>query len=57
LNPATPFLENARSFMGGYEFTMYLEFFFWLIIGMVSFIIGLIVLKISLPIIVERSGG
>ena len=57
LNPATPFLENARSFMGGYEFTMYLELFFWLIIGLVSFIIGLIVLKISLPIIVERSGG
>ncbi len=57
LNPVTPFLESARSSMGGYEFNMYLELCFWLIIGLVSFIIGLIVLKISLPIIVERSGG
>jgi len=57
LNPATPFIENARSFMGGYDFNMYSELVFWLIISLISFIIGLIVMKISLPIIVERSGG
>ena len=57
LNPATPFLENARSFMGGYEFSMYFELVVWLIIGLISFVVGMIVLKIALPIIVERSGG
>lgn len=57
LNPITPFLENARSLMGGYEFGLQLQLIIWGGITIFFFLIGLIMIKISLPIIVERSGG
>lgn len=57
LNPVTPFLENARSLMGGYGFEMQSELIVWSVFSLVFFLLGLLVIKISLPIIVERSGG
>ena len=57
LNPVTPFLENTRSLMGGYEFGLQLQLVMWTLITAFLFLLGLIVIKISLPIIVERSGG
>jgi lipopolysaccharide transport system permease protein len=56
-NPVTPFLERARSFLGGYEFTMQTELMWWSIgIGIILFT-GLVALKIALPVIVERAGS
>jgi len=57
LNPVTPFLENARSLMGGYGFEMQSELIVWYVFSLMFFLFGLVVIKISLPIIVERSGG
>ncbi|MGG7036228.1 MAG: ABC transporter permease [Flavobacterium sp.] len=57
LNPVTPFLENARSLMGNYAFELQTELAVWSAITVLFFLLGLLVLKIALPIIVERSGG
>ena len=57
LNPVTPFLENVRSLMGGYSFELQYPLLIWSVVICFFFLLGLIVIKISLPIIVERSGG
>jgi len=56
-NPVTPFLERARSWFGGYEFTMHSELMWWSIILIVMMLLGLLALKIALPVIVERAGS
>ena len=56
-NPVTPFLEQARSLMGGYAFTMQKEMWIWSAIIAVSFFLALAAIRIALPIIVERSGS
>ena len=57
LSPATPIIERIRSFIGGYAFEMQFELTLWFLFVMFFFLLGLIILKISLPIIVERNGG
>jgi len=57
LNPVTPFLERARSLMGDYSFTMNHELVGWSCMIIMLLLIGLITIKIALPIIVERSGS
>ena len=56
-NPVTPFLERARSLLGGYEFTMHNELWIWSAIVLVLFFVALAVIRIALPVIVERSGS
>jgi lipopolysaccharide transport system permease protein len=56
-NPVTPFLEQARSLMGGYDFTMQKELWIWSSIILVAFFLALAAVKIAMPIIVERSGS
>ena len=57
LNPVTPFLERARSLLGGYEFTMYNELWWWCGAITLTLITGLVTIKIALPAIVERAGS
>lgn len=57
LNPVTPFLERSRSLLGGYEFSMQTSLWWWSIGLLMAFGLGLIILKISMPVIVERSGN
>jgi lipopolysaccharide transport system permease protein len=57
VNPVTPWIERARSLLGGYEFTLFTELTIWLILSFAFFILGLIALRIALPIIIERSGS
>jgi lipopolysaccharide transport system permease protein len=56
-NPVTPFLERARSLIGGYEFTLNQEMWIWAGIIAVAFFIALAAIRIALPVIVERSGS
>ena len=57
INPVTPFLEMARSLLGGYDFTMGSELIWWSVILFFMLLAGLLALKIALPIIVERAGS
>lgn len=57
INPVTPFLERARSLFGGYEFTMGDELLGWSVVLLILFLVGLITLRIALPVIIERSGS
>jgi lipopolysaccharide transport system permease protein len=57
LNPVTPFLERARSLVGHYEFTMHTELWVWSGILVVLSVLGLLAMRIALPIIVERAGS
>jgi lipopolysaccharide transport system permease protein len=57
INPITPWIERTRSLLGGYQFSLYFELLFWLIIPLLLFVLGLVFLRISLPIIIERSGS
>lgn len=57
MNPATPFIERARSFMGDYQFELHHELGVWAAILMVILVFSLIAMRIALPIIVERAGG
>jgi lipopolysaccharide transport system permease protein len=57
LNPVTPFLERARSLIGTYDFTLQTDLYVWMLVIIFLLLIGLLSLKISLPIIVERSGS
>jgi lipopolysaccharide transport system permease protein len=56
-NPVTPFLEYARSLIGQYPFILYTELFIWSTLMILIVAFSLVLLKISLPIIVERSGS
>jgi lipopolysaccharide transport system permease protein len=57
INPVTPLLERVRSLFGGYAFDLYTPMCIWLLICIVILLIGLIAFRISLPIIIERSGS
>jgi lipopolysaccharide transport system permease protein len=57
LNPVSPFIEYIRSSFGDYAFHLQFELILWSIIGFVLFLISLVVLKLSLPAILERSGS
>ncbi len=57
LNPVTPFLERARSLLGNYTFSMQSELGWWTLALLFLMLMGLLALKIALPIIVERSGS
>lgn len=56
-NPVTPFLELARSSMGGYEFTLDFPLMVWSIMVLFGLIFSLLAIKVALPIIVERNGS
>jgi lipopolysaccharide transport system permease protein len=57
INPVTPFLERSRSLFGGYLFELNNVILIWAFIISIIFLISLIAIKISLPIIIERSGS
>lgn len=57
INPVTPFLELSRSGLGGYEFTLFTPLWIWSILIGVLLLFSLVVIKISLPIVVERNGS
>lgn len=57
LNPVTPFLERTRSLLGNYEFVMYDELGWWSFGIAIGLVLGLMALRIALPIIVERAGS
>jgi lipopolysaccharide transport system permease protein len=57
VNPITPWLERIRSLLGGYEFHLYSGLTIWFFVSLVLFLLGLIAMRIALPIIVERSGS
>ncbi len=57
VNPVTPYLERARSLLGGYDFTMHHELIIWSIIIFISFFIALVAVRIALPVIIERAGS
>lgn len=56
-NPVSPYIEFIRSNFGGYEFVLGYQFILWIVASIVLFLFGLIVLKLSLPAILERSGA
>jgi lipopolysaccharide transport system permease protein len=56
INPVTPFLEIARSSLGGYEFTLWQSLWIWSFVLIVLLLSSLLVVKIAMPMIVERSG-
>ncbi|CAG5079695.1 ABC transporter permease [Parvicella tangerina] len=56
-NPVTPFIEFIRSNLGGYEFSMSFQLALWSLVGLVMFVFSLFVLRLSLPVILERSGS
>ena len=57
LNPASSWLEFARSLLGGYQHSDYLTMTLWFFISFLFLFLGFIFLSITLPIIVERSGS
>lgn len=57
LNPASSWLEFARSLLGGYQYSDYVTMTIWIFISIFFLLIGFILLNITLPIIVERSGS
>lgn len=56
-NPISAWLEYSRSLFGNYEVNSFTILSFWLFISFILLIFGLIILRITLPIIVERSGS
>ena len=57
INPVTPFLEIARSSLGGYEFTLWQPLWIWTVVLIVLLLFSLLVVKIAMPMIVERNGS
>ncbi|MCB9188199.1 MAG: ABC transporter permease [Flavobacteriales bacterium] len=56
-NPVTPYIEFIRSNFGGYQFDMYFQLVLWSVFGIVFLFVGLVLIRISLPVILERSGS
>ena len=56
-NPISAWLEYSRSLFGNYEVNLFTILFFWLFFSFILIVFGLIILRITLPIIVERSGS
>jgi lipopolysaccharide transport system permease protein len=57
LNPVSAWLEYSRSLFGSYEVSLLSSLILWFFISVILLIFGLIILRITLPIIVERSGS
>lgn len=57
LNPASAYIESIRSGFGGYDFALQTELLVWIVISFITFLFGLIFLRLSLPAILERSGS
>jgi lipopolysaccharide transport system permease protein len=56
-NPVASWLEFTRSILGNYHYSNSFFLFFWIFLGLLMFLLSLILLKITLPIIIERSGS
>ena len=56
-NPISAWLEYSRSLFGSYEVNLLSSLILWFLISVILLIFGLIILGITLPIIVERSGS
>jgi lipopolysaccharide transport system permease protein len=56
-NPIASWLEFTRSFLGSYHYTNSFNLVFWIFLGLIMFLLSMVLLKITLPIIVERSGS
>jgi|JI8StandDraft_2_1071088.scaffolds.fasta_scaffold38897_2 lipopolysaccharide transport system permease protein len=56
LNPITPWIESSRSLIGGYPVDVTSSIWIWLLLSSLLALLGLMALRIALPIIVERSG-
>ena len=56
-NPVTAWLELGRTCIGNIPFDMQTSLLIWLPITLLLLLVGLIMLRIALPIIVERSGS
>jgi lipopolysaccharide transport system permease protein len=56
-NPISAWLEYSRSLFGNYEVYSFAILTFWVFIAFILTVFGLIILRITLPIIVERSGS
>lgn len=57
LNPSTPFIESARSSFGDYSYNLYEPYIIWSGISVLLFVGSLIILRVSLSAIIERSGS
>ncbi|WP_353959603.1 ABC transporter permease [Echinicola jeungdonensis] len=57
INPVTPFLEIARSSFGSYGFILWQPLWIWSVVLIGLLLFSLLVVKIAMPIIVERSGS
>lgn len=57
VNPISPFIEFIRSNFGGYSFNMYTELIIWSTLSFCLLLISLVILRLSLPAILERSGA
>jgi lipopolysaccharide transport system permease protein len=56
-NPVASWLEFTRSILGSYDYTNSFVLVLWIFFGLIMFLLSLVLLKITLPIIVERSGS
>lgn len=56
-NPVTPWIELCRSMIGNYTFEMTTPLVVWSGVSVLVLLLGLIMMRIALPIIVERSGS
>lgn len=57
INPITPFIVTTRESLTGLGFTFLTSFFWTLAIILPTFLFGLIIYRISIPIIIERHGA
>jgi lipopolysaccharide transport system permease protein len=56
-NPVAPLIEGARAVIAGLPYEMFTPLCIWTGITFLFFALGLLMLRIALPIIVERSGS
>lgn len=55
-NPITPWIDCCRSVIGNYPFEMQISLLVWLFVSILLLLVGLVMMRIALPIIIERSG-
>ena len=56
-NPMATWIDHGRWMIGGLSISGHSGLFFWTLLSAVLMMLGLIMLRIALPIIVERSGS
>jgi lipopolysaccharide transport system permease protein len=56
-NPVASWLEFTRSILGSYHYESSFFLIFWFVFALFMFLLSLVLLKITLPIIIERSGS